>query len=168
MSDYRRLISYIYEYEGKEKGKNVGFVKLEARNGQCRMNISVKNIYVGGNPIGVYLLGKQGQRLFLGNIFVRGGIGEFRAVLDSNNIEDTGASLDNYYGLTVHDIKNPWRAYTTIWEDIPGEIEESEQTAEKKESTDVEKGPIALEILPGCSGTMPIPIRFWKFWENMT
>ena len=28
MSDYRRLISYIYEYEGKEKGKNVGFVKL--------------------------------------------------------------------------------------------------------------------------------------------
>ena len=24
MADYRRLISYIYEYEGKQKGKNVG------------------------------------------------------------------------------------------------------------------------------------------------
>ena len=33
MADYRRLISYIYEYEGKQKGKNVGFAKLEARNG---------------------------------------------------------------------------------------------------------------------------------------
>ena len=56
MSDYRRLISYIYEYEGKEKGKNVGFVKLEARNGQCRLHVNVKRMYVGGNSIGVYLL----------------------------------------------------------------------------------------------------------------
>ena len=41
MADYRRLISYIYEYEGKQKGKNVGFAKLEARNGQCRINVNV-------------------------------------------------------------------------------------------------------------------------------
>ena len=47
MPDYRRLISYIYEYEGKEKGKNVGFVKLESRGGQCRLNLNVKRIYVG-------------------------------------------------------------------------------------------------------------------------
>ena len=44
MTDYRRLISYIYEYEGKKKGKNVGFAKLEARNGQCRINVNVKRI----------------------------------------------------------------------------------------------------------------------------
>ena len=28
MSDYRRLISYIYAYEGGEKGKNIGFARL--------------------------------------------------------------------------------------------------------------------------------------------
>ena len=56
MSDYRRLISYIYEYEGKEKGKNVGFVKLEARNGQCRLNLSVKKVYMRSSAIGVFLL----------------------------------------------------------------------------------------------------------------
>ena len=55
MADYRRLISYIYEYEGKKKGKNVGFAKLEARNGQCRINVNVKRIYMGGNAIGAYL-----------------------------------------------------------------------------------------------------------------
>jgi len=117
MSDYRRLISYIYEYEGEEKGKNVGFVKMEARNGQCRMNLSVKNIYVGGNAIGVFLLGKNGLKTFLGNIFVRGGNGEFRATVDAKNVEGTGMELDTYYGLTVHDVKNSWRSYTTIWED---------------------------------------------------
>ena len=44
MSDYRRLISYIYEDEGKEKGKTVGLVKLEARNGQCRLNLSEQKV----------------------------------------------------------------------------------------------------------------------------
>lgn len=117
MSDYRRLISYIYEYEGKKKGKNVGFVKLEAKNGQCRINLSVKRMYVGGNAIGVYLLGKNEIKTFLGNIFVRGGNGEFRATVDAKNVEGTGNSLDTYFGLTVHDVKNSWRSYTTIWED---------------------------------------------------
>lgn len=71
MSDYRRLISYIYEYEGKEKGKNVGFVKLEARNGQCRLNLSVKKVYMGSSAIGVFLLSKAGTEVFLGNIFIQ-------------------------------------------------------------------------------------------------
>ncbi|MBQ5598667.1 MAG: hypothetical protein IIU67_01325, partial [Lachnospiraceae bacterium] len=75
MSDYRRLISYIYEYEGKEKGKNIGFVKIETRNGQCRLNVNAKRVYVGGNAIGVYLLGQNGEKTFLGNMFVRNGCG---------------------------------------------------------------------------------------------
>ena len=128
MSDYRRLISYIYEYEGKEKGKNVGFVKLEARNGQCRLNLSVKKVYMGSSAIGVFLLSKAGTEVFLGNIFIRSGAGEFRAVVDAKNVEGNGGGLDTYYGLTIHDVKNPWRSYTTIWEDavkpetLPGSL----------------------------------------------
>lgn len=117
MPDYRRLISYIYEYEGDEKGKNVGFVKLEARNGQCRIHVNIKQMYVGGNAVGVYLLGKSGEKTCLGNMFVRGGSGEFRAVVDVKNVEGTGNPLDIYYGLTVHEVKHTWRVYTTIWED---------------------------------------------------
>ncbi len=117
MADYRRLISYIYEYEGKQKGKNVGFAKLEARNGQCRINVNVKRIYMGGNAIGAYLLGTGGRETFLGNVFVRGGNGEFRANVDAKNVEGTGTGLDTYFGLSVHDVKNSWRCYKTIWED---------------------------------------------------
>lgn len=142
MSDYRRLISYIYEYEGKEKGKNVGFVKLEARNGQCRMNLSVKRVYVGGNAIGVYLIGKQGLKTFLGNIFVRGGNGEFRATVDATNVEGTGNGLDTYYGLTVHDVKNSWRSYTTIWEDAVT-------------APEIMGSPLAQDVLPGSKEKDP-------------
>lgn len=149
MSDYRRLISYIYEYEGKEKGKNVGFVKLEARNGQCRLNLSVKKVYMGSSAIGVFLLSKAGAEVFLGNIFIRSGAGEFRAVVDAKNVEGNGGGLDTYYGLTIHDVKNPWRSYTTIWEDavepetLPGSL-----PGDQGDGDTVKMLP-AEEILPG-------------------
>ena len=156
MSDYRRLISYIYEYEGKEKGKNVGFVKLEARNGQCRLNLSVKKVYMGSSAIGVFLLSKAGTEVFLGNIFIRSGAGEFRAVVDAKNVEGKGGGLDTYYGLTIHDVKNPWRSYTTIWEDavepetLPGSLPGDQGNG------DTVKMLPAQEILPGS----PDPVSY--------
>ena len=79
MSNYRRLISYIYEYEGKTKGRNVGFAKLEARSGQCKINVNVKRIFTNGDA-GVYLLSSIGE-IPLGKLFLRGGNGEFRAAV---------------------------------------------------------------------------------------
>nr|WP_314464050.1 DUF6128 domain-containing protein [uncultured Clostridium sp.] len=116
MSNYRRLISYIYAYEGGIKGKNIGFAKIETRGIQCKITVSVKRIYVGGNDIGVYLLAGE-QEIYLGNIFIRGGSGEFRATVSVNDIERSGINMDQCFGLTIHDVKNTWRSYTTIWED---------------------------------------------------
>ena len=116
MSNYRRLISYIYAYEGAVKGKNIGFAKLEARNGQCRISVSVKKVYVGANDLGVYLL-SDSQEIFLGRIFIRSGVGEFRTVVRSDNVEESGRSLDDCYGLSVHDVQDRWRSYATVWED---------------------------------------------------
>ena len=56
MPNYRRLISYIYAYEGGIKGKNTGYAKLEVRGDQCRVQVNVKKVFVGSNDIGVYLL----------------------------------------------------------------------------------------------------------------
>jgi len=147
MSDYRRLISYMYEYEGKEKGKNVGFVKLETKNGQCRLNLSIKKVYTGGNAAGVYLLGKRVKETFLGNIFIRGGNGDFHAIIDSNNVEGGGNDLKDYYGLTVHEVKNSWRSYTTIWEDAAFPETENDLAGQTQ----------AYEILPG--GRKPDPLK---------
>ena len=138
MSDYRRLISYIYEYEGETKGKNIGFAKLEARNGQCRIHVSTKRVYVGGNATGVYLLKKDGSELPIGNIFVRNGTGEFRITVDAGNVEGSGVSLEDVYGLTVHDVKNAWRSYKTVWEDVsPEQSEPVIQAAEVAETAEV-------------------------------
>ena len=125
MTGYRRLISYIYAYEGEEKGKNIGFVKLESRNGQCRLSVNVKKIYAGGNDIGVYLIA-SGQEIPLGNIFIRNGCGEFRTIINVENVMGTGNSLDSCIGLVIHEKGEEWRVYKTVWEDAVAHAAELE------------------------------------------
>lgn len=116
MVNYRRLISYIYAYEGSAKGKNIGFAKLETRSGQCRLNVNVKKVYSGGSDLGVYLLAPD-KEIFLGNIFIHNGAGEFRAVIPMENIGGSGCAMEVCYGLSIHEKEEDWRVYKTIWED---------------------------------------------------
>ena len=140
MSNYRRLISYIYAYEGEVKGKNIGFAKLESRNGQCKLNVNVKKVYMGSSDLGVYLL-SPGKEIYLGSIFIRSGAGEFRTVVSVDNAADSGCTMDRCYGLTLHEKDDTWRSYTTIWEDAvahAAELELAEVTSEKAGDTDAQ------------------------------
>ena len=87
------------------------------------------------------------KETFLGNIFIRGGNGDFHAIIDSNNVEGGGNDLKDYYGLTVHDVKNSWRSYTTIWEDAAFPETENDLAGQTQ----------AYEILPG--GRKPDPLK---------
>ena len=141
MSAYHRLISYIYAYEGGIKGKNTGFAKLETRGTSCRIQVSVRRVFAGGSPIGVYLLAGQ-EEIRIGTLFVRGGNGEFRAVVNCENIEGSGCNMEECCGLTLHETDSAWRAYTTIWEDAvahAAEVELADVTAEKVREQEAEK-----------------------------
>ena len=141
MSAYHRLISYIYAYEGGIKGKNTGFAKLETRGTSCRIQVSVRRVFAGGSPIGVYLLAGQ-EEIRIGTLFVRGGNGEFRAVVNCENIEGSGCNMEECCGLTIHETDSAWRAYTTIWEDAvahAAEVELADVTAEKVREQEAEK-----------------------------
>ena len=172
MTNYRRLISYIYAYEGEVKGKNIGFAKLESRNGQCKLSVNVKKVYVGSSDLGVYLLA-PGKEILLGNIFIRGGSGEFRAVVSVENAADSGYSMDHCYGLTIHEADDSWRAYTTIWEDAvahaaeveladvtSGRLGDSEQQIHKKvEELAREIGDKKIPLLESSRSMEPAGVR---------
>lgn len=147
MSNYQRLISYIYTYEGGIKGKNIGFAKVDARGSQCRITANVKKIFVGGNPMGVYLLSVQ-KEIKIGTLFARNGAGEFRTVVNASNVEGSGLGMDQFYGLSIHDVESAWRSYTTIWEDAvahAAEIELADVTAEKVSEKQIQKDGIKKE-----------------------
>ena len=154
MSAYHRLISYIYAYEGGIKGKNTGFAKLETRGTSCRIQVSVRRVFAGGSPIGVYLLAGQ-EEIRIGTLFVRGGNGEFRAVVNCENIEGSGCNMEECCGLTLHETDSAWRAYTTIWEDAvahAAEVELSDVTAEKVREQEAEKEEATRKLAENVSG----------------
>ena len=39
MAEYRRFVAYVYEYQKGRKGTNCGFVRVEAREKECRMEV---------------------------------------------------------------------------------------------------------------------------------
>ena len=151
LANYRRLISYIYAHEGDRKGKNIGFVKLESRNGQCRLSINVKKVYVGGSDLGVYLL-SPGKEINLGTIFVRGGAGEFRTSVAVDNVGGSGVSMEECYGLSIHEPSDDWRSYRTIWEDAVAHaaqvgLAETAPSGERQgEEMDQTATPLAAEL----------------------
>ena len=154
MSAYHRLISYIYAYEGGIKGKNTGFAKLETRGTSCRIQVSVRRVFAGGSPIGVYLLAGQ-EEIRIGTLFVRGGNGEFRAVINCENIEGSGCNMEECCGLTLHETDSAWRAYTTIWEDAvahAAEVELADVTAEKVREQEAEKEEATRKLAENVSG----------------
>ena len=154
MSAYHRLISYIYAYEGGIKGKNTGFAKLEKRGTSCRIQVSVRRVFAGGSPIGVYLLAGQ-EEIRIGTLFVRGGNGEFRAVVNCENIEGSGCNMEECCGLTLHETDSAWRAYTTIWEDAvahAAEVELADVTAEKVREQEAEKEGATRKLAENVAG----------------
>ena len=154
MSVYHRLISYIYAYEGGIKGKNTGFAKLETRGTSCRIQVSVRRVFAGGSPMGVYLLAGQ-EEIRIGTLFVRGGNGEFRAVVNCENIEGSGCNMEECCGLTLHETDSAWRAYTTIWEDAvahAAEVELADVTAEKVREQEAEKEEATRKLAENVSG----------------
>lgn len=143
MSNYRRLISYIYAYEGGVKGKNIGFAKLETRNGQCRIQVSVRKVFLGGQDMGVYLLSSGGE-IFLGRIFLRNGAGEFRTSVAVDHVAGSDKSIDQCYGMTIHNMDDSWQNYTTIWEDAvahAAEVELEEAVSELAEEQEMSHTP---------------------------
>lgn len=81
MSGYERHIAYIYQYDGMIKGKNVGFIKVENREGQGRVQLFLRHIYgLGQIPLQVFGLKAEDDAdvgIFLGQLELADGDGEF-------------------------------------------------------------------------------------------
>lgn len=47
MAGYRRFIAYVYEYPDGKKGNGKGFIKVESRDGTCRMQYRLAGVCSG-------------------------------------------------------------------------------------------------------------------------
>ena len=121
LSDYKRLVSYIYAYNKGQKDKNVGFAKVEIRNGQCKINISLKGVYTDTpETYGVYFAVRKDGDIVgvnLGNVIVKNGLGEYGNVTYPGNINNSGYSFSDIGGIFIGNRDNRHNVLASQWDD---------------------------------------------------
>lgn len=126
MSDYQRLVSYIYSYPGGTRDKNVGFAKAEVRNGQFKLNVSLKGVYTDApETFGVHLLIEDGEKsadgvvlLPVGNVIVNGGSGQYADLLNPSDISGSGYRFEDISGIAVARQDNDYYRMFSLWKDM--------------------------------------------------
>lgn len=120
MSDYKRIVSYIYDYQNGLKKNNVGFARVEARNDQCKIMINIKAPSLNNNTLKAYIFHRKDDTIMpisLGNIFIKNGIGDYRTITRVNDIMNSSNTLDQMCGIIVY--FDDEKYYATEWDDKP-------------------------------------------------
>lgn len=50
MNQYRRIVSYLYQYLNGEKGQNIGYARLEQKGRQCRVTVQMRAVETSFMP----------------------------------------------------------------------------------------------------------------------
>ena len=60
MSGYQRMVSYLYRYEKGIKGKNVGYARIELRNGKCRVTVRFQDTISASPGMSFFIQKEEG------------------------------------------------------------------------------------------------------------
>lgn len=102
MSEFHRIVTYLYLYENNKKTRNVGYAKIENKDTQCRVEIHMKNTGSIAKDIPVYFYAQDNDNFFgilLDSVTFAHGTGEFKKTLNSDNLFDTGYSISRIKGI---------------------------------------------------------------------
>lgn len=121
MTEIKRFVSYIYMYNNGVKESNVGFAKVDSRNGQCKIAVNIKGLeQSNGKCEKVYLFYRNQKNIlgiYIGSFKVINGIGEFHEQFQTQNIKDTNLSLDEMNGILVREEDKNERIFASGWDD---------------------------------------------------
>lgn len=98
--DFQKKVTYLYDT--KESCKSIGFAKWDVRNGMLRLQMNVRqNGQQNDGEQKVSFESDKGQKIELGKIKISDGIGEFRYMGLSDNIQNSGCSYDKITDVYV-------------------------------------------------------------------
>ena len=146
MPDYRRLVSYIYNYEDGIKRNNIGYARVEARNGQCKCTIHVTVPSLNDKQLRAYMFKRTDNKLsgvLLGNVTVRNGIGEMRLVTEPMRLMNTNYSITDMGGIIL--MYSDKKYLATCWDEVtltPSMVLSIENKAEESNDKSVESRPL--------------------------
>lgn len=136
MTDYKRDVYYLYNYENGQKRNNVGFARVEQRNGTCKITSRIRVPSMNGKTLRVCLFVREnGQMQFLpvGTMSVVNMTGESRVLFHTENILGTGYDLEDMKGMVIYDSQEKF--FGSEWDDQKIFFEEFKLAGEKRAYT---------------------------------
>lgn len=139
MNSYKRIVSYIYYYSNGEKKNNVGYVRMERKDGICKVTMHMRSINSNDKKLGVYFFYREKEQLVgisLGNMIIKNGIGEFRKVIEEEVTKGLQVTLEEMGGIIIYE--NNEHFFATQWDDefiniMKFYIEDSDEKGWKQE-----------------------------------
>lgn len=121
MTGYKREISYIYFYRRDEKEKNVGFAGVDVRENVCKVIISLKTPYeyLDGR-LQAYLFVCEDDKLIginIGSFEPVDNICKYKRIINGNNIENTGYSMNEISGVYIFNKEHPQYIFASSWDE---------------------------------------------------
>ena len=120
LADYKRMVSYMYQYENGVKKKNVGFARVEAKDGQCKITLHMQLLGQLDSIFPTYLLQRKHtdlELIYLGDTVLRNQAMDSKLVTEEGNVMNSGYSLADMGGLLLFLNDNVF--FATEWDDKP-------------------------------------------------
>jgi hypothetical protein len=120
LTDYKRMISYMYQYERGVKKKNVGYARIETRNGQCKITLHMQLLGQLNSIFPTYLIKRENEEIkliYLGDSMLKNQILESRLSADETNIMGSGCRFSDIGGILL--FLNDEVFFATEWDDKP-------------------------------------------------
>lgn len=137
MAEYRRIVSYLYQYKNGRRGENVGFVRVQKAQDRLKIVLNIKDKKQSEDlMLKVYFyIHKNGKLygIFVDNIVLKGGSCEYKRAFLEREIFKNGEKIDDMHGMLLYYSRE--MSYGTEWDDKKIEVEQFilEQKRGKKE-----------------------------------
>lgn len=99
----RRFITYIYEYEHGNRGRNIGFVRTDLRENNCRMELQIRGLdrFKGKCPVYLTVYENGLQAIPVSELLLTQGMGTCSFLCENNKIGDSGFAIHQAQTLTI-------------------------------------------------------------------
>lgn len=102
MAGMKRFVTYIYVYEEKKKGNNIGFAKIEIRGEDCRVEIHLRGVYTKQSLCTVYVFHERAgeiEGIRIGNMRLVNGNADFGTIVKAKHIGGSHFDMDDMEGI---------------------------------------------------------------------
>lgn len=99
----KRFVTYLYECERGDKGKNVGFIRVKIQKEDSRMEVYIRNIPHSKDGGRIYVLTYKEELLGieLGEVKISNGQSDTTFDLKTENIMESGTTLNDIAGVGI-------------------------------------------------------------------